>query len=84
MSIKMEFVDFEADTSDENANLNFPSDDEKMMKINLLLMTAARLVFKNRAFIEKFLTTPQTQQKLFLIMTDCFSTPEIFSLRCFR
>ena len=43
----MEYIDFESNISDENANLNFPSDDEKMMTIDLLLMTAARLGVKN-------------------------------------
>ena len=60
MSSKIEYIDFELNVSDENANLNFPSDDEKMMTIDLLSMTAARLGVTNWAFIENFSTRPET------------------------
>ena len=79
----MEYIDFEASVSDEGATLNFPSDDEKddgnryyifrvmmkkMMTIYLSLMTAARLIIKNRASIENFSIRLETQLKLFLMM----------------
>ena len=44
----MEYIDFEASVSDEDANLNFSSDDEKIMTIDLLSMAAVRLVIKNQ------------------------------------
>ena len=57
---------------------------KKKMTIDLLSLTAARLVVKNQAFIENFSTRPETQQKLFLMKKDRILTPEICSLRCFR
>ena len=48
LSLKMEYIDFEASVSDEDANLNFSSDDEKIMTIDLLSMAAVRLVIKNQ------------------------------------
>ena len=83
LSLNMEYIDFEASVSDEGATLNFPSDDEKddgnryyifrvmmkkMMTIYLSLMTAARLIIKNRASIENFSIRLETRLKLFLMM----------------
>ena len=79
----MEYIDFEASVSDEDANLNFSSDDEKMMTIDLLSMAAVRLVIKNRTSLENFSIRLEIQQKLFLMKTNRISTPETCSLRCF-
>ena len=79
----MEYIDFEASVSDEDANLNFSSDDEKIMTIDLLSMAAVRLVIKNRTSLENFSIRLEIQQKLFLMKTNRISTPETCSLRCF-
>ena len=79
----MEYIDFEASVSDEDANLNFSSDDEKMMTIDLLSMAAVRLVIKNRTSLENFSIRLEIQRKLFLMMTNRISTSETCSLRCF-
>ena len=50
---------------------------KKMMAIDLLSIRAVRLVIKNRASAENFSMRPGTQQKLFLMMIDYISTPEI-------
>ena len=83
LSLKMEYIDFEASVSDEDANLNFSSDDEKIMTIDLLSMAAVRLVIKNRTSLENFSIRLEIQQKLFLMKTNRISTPETCSLRCF-
>ena len=79
----MEYIDFEASVSDEDASLNFSSDDEKIMTIDLLSMAAVRLVIKNRTSLENFSIRLEIQQKLFLMKTNRISTPETCSLRCF-
>ena len=79
----MEYIDFEASVSDEDANLNFSSDDEKMMTIDLLSMAAVRLVIKNRTSLENFSIRLEIQRKLFLMMANRISTSETCSLRCF-
>ena len=79
----MEYIDFEASVSDEDANLNFSSDDEKIMTIDLLSMAAVRLVIKNQTSLENFSIRLEIQQKLFLMKTNRISTPETCSLRCF-
>ena len=79
----MEYIDFEASVSDEDANLNFSSDDEKMMTIDLLSMAAVRLVIKNRTSLENVSIRLEIQRKLFLMMANRISTSETCSLRCF-
>ena len=79
----MEYIDFEASVSDEDANLNFSSDDEKMMTIDLLSMAAVRLVIKNRTSLENFSIRLEIQRELFLMMANRISTSETCSLRCF-
>ena len=79
----MEYIDLRQVFQMKMLTKTFRVMKKKIMTIDLLSMTAKRLMVKNRAFIENFSTKPEIQQKLFLMMMDRISTPEICSLKCF-